>query len=156
PVDEAKLALVRIAHLALRAGLQRAGSLPSAPRPRGVPQELHTAAIAARRERACMWRAVEQRYGWGSPGVTPSGEAPLRAARSRTMAFSLASVPLPPRPSFFRVALATAVVGALAATAAVAQAHFLPDTLTLPGLRLDGAAVPAFATTKELRAWVEE
>jgi len=71
------------------------------------------------------------------------------------MTFSLRSLPLH-RPSFFRLALATAVVGALAATAAVAQAHFLPDALTLPGLRLDGAPVPAFATTKELRAWVEE
>ena len=60
------------------------------------------------------------------------------------------------RPSLLRIGIATAVVGVCAATAAVAQAHFLPDALTLPGLRLDGAAVPAFTSEKDLRAWIDE
>jgi vancomycin resistance protein YoaR len=61
----------------------------------------------------------------------------------------------PFRPSLLRVGIATAAVGVCAATAAVAQAHFLPDALTLPGLRLDGEAVPAFSSEKDLRAWID-
>jgi vancomycin resistance protein YoaR len=58
------------------------------------------------------------------------------------------------RPSRARVAAAAALVVAMAASAEVARAHYLPGGLTLPGLTIGGRAVPSLDSEAALRAWV--
>jgi vancomycin resistance protein YoaR len=58
------------------------------------------------------------------------------------------------RPSRARVAAAAGLVVALAASAEVARAHYLPGGLTLPGLTIGGTTVPSLDSEAALRAWV--
>jgi vancomycin resistance protein YoaR len=61
------------------------------------------------------------------------------------------------RPSPLRIALAAGLLVATAGAGALARAHYAPSGLTLPGLTIDGAPVPATLTTEaELRAWIAE
>ena len=57
-------------------------------------------------------------------------------------------------PSRLRLAVAAAILVSAVAAVGIAQAHFAPDAVVLPGLRLGGETAPACRGEADVRAWV--